>query len=144
MPSKKQKASKSPSPTLEEREPLSQQLVRNICSQVNSTLTQSSDCINNLRNDSLVTIITNPVTSSQYAQLNRDQDEFTDDTLNRLIINDEGDCNEKKSIAKTPAKDQSYSSALHGDREIFENIDEELLRNVETSVDAAKKLNQRA
>lgn len=142
MPSKKQKASKSPSPTLEEREPLSQQLVRNICSQVNSTLTQSSDCINNLRNDSLVTIITNPVTSSQYAQLNRDQDEFTDDTLNRLIINDEGDGNEKKIIARTPVKDQSYSSALHGDTEIFENIDEELLRNVETSVDTAKKLNE--
>lgn len=117
-----------------DQESFSQQLFRSLDSQLNSTMTQSSDCIRDLRNDTSVTVITNPVTCSQYVQMNHEEEPI-DDTLNGLFndehINDAAAV--RNRVEDENIVDRSYLAALDFDTEIFKNVDDEILKNTAKS-----------
>lgn len=126
-----------------DHESFSQQLFRSLDSQVISTLTQSSDCIKELKNDVSVTVIVNPVTCSQYVQVNHEEEQI-DDTLNELFnveqINDiPADTVRCGVEGESTVEDRSYLAALDHDTQIFRIVDEEILKSTPVSAASTSK-----
>lgn len=111
------------------------------CEREDSCLTQADHCINALQDDeNFIAVITNPVTCSQYIQVEQEPT-VVDDTLYNLFDLAENDTPDKLRDSDARQSNANDMKALfEEDSYIFRDMDDELLRNKSSTSKATDQM----